>query len=90
MSAAIVIQERAIKRGGKGNRGDRKHARTHACTHEDPMATGLVKWWRARFLAGYRPFSGNDSFSLLDASFAPQRYQDSRFVEGVANQLLQK
>lgn len=22
------------------------------------MATGFVKWWRARFLAGYRPFSG--------------------------------
>jgi hypothetical protein len=23
------------------------------------MATGLVKWCRARFLAGYKPFSGN-------------------------------
>ncbi|XP_020299657.1 protein naked cuticle homolog 2 [Pseudomyrmex gracilis] len=36
------------------------------------MATGLVKWWRARFLAGYRPFSvvgtnteGSDSEELL-------------------------
>jgi len=30
------------------------------------MANGLVKWWRARFLAGYRPFSGNDfPFFLL-------------------------
>ncbi|XP_063974051.1 protein naked cuticle homolog 1 [Diachasmimorpha longicaudata] len=36
------------------------------------MATGLVKWWRARFLAGYKPFSvvggiaeGSDSEELL-------------------------
>ncbi|XP_044001554.1 putative uncharacterized protein DDB_G0277255 [Aphidius gifuensis] len=38
------------------------------------MATGLVKWWRARFLAGYKPFSvvggiaeGSDSEELLGA-----------------------
>jgi len=38
-----------------------------AYTYEDPMANGLVKWWRARFLAGYRPFSGNDfPFFLVD------------------------
>ncbi|XP_043274595.1 protein naked cuticle homolog isoform X2 [Venturia canescens] len=41
------------------------------------MATGLVKWWRARFLAGYKPFSvvggtadGSDSEELL-ACVAP-------------------
>ncbi|XP_074112462.1 NKD inhibitor of WNT signaling pathway naked cuticle [Cotesia typhae] len=39
------------------------------------MATGLVKWWRTRFLAGYKPFSvvggiaeGSDSEELLSAS----------------------
>ncbi|XP_034951920.1 protein naked cuticle homolog [Chelonus insularis] len=41
------------------------------------MATGLVKWWRARFLAGYKPFSvvggiaeGSDSEELLTAGVA--------------------
>ncbi|KAK0172029.1 hypothetical protein PV328_005402 [Microctonus aethiopoides] len=41
------------------------------------MATGLVKWWRARFLAGYKPFSvvggiaeGSDSEELLAAAVA--------------------
>ncbi|CAK9814415.1 Protein naked cuticle homolog [Anthophora plagiata] len=45
--------------------------------HEGLMATGLVKWWRARFLAGYRPFSvvgnteGSDSEELLGRVSAP-------------------
>ncbi|XP_029035394.1 protein naked cuticle [Osmia bicornis bicornis] len=45
--------------------------------HEGLMATGLVKWWRARFLAGYRPFSvvgnteGSDSEELLAGVSAP-------------------
>ncbi|KZC13852.1 PREDICTED: uncharacterized protein LOC107191941 [Dufourea novaeangliae] len=45
--------------------------------HEGLMATGLVKWWRARFLAGYRPFSvvgnteGSDSEELLGGVTAP-------------------
>ncbi|XP_033334837.1 NKD inhibitor of WNT signaling pathway naked cuticle [Megalopta genalis] len=46
--------------------------------HEGLMATGLVKWWRARFLAGYRPFSvvgnteGSDSEELLGGVSAPR------------------
>lgn len=39
--------------------------RLRVITHEGPMATGLVKWWRARFLAGYKPFSGNTTFNKL-------------------------
>ncbi|XP_053982527.1 protein naked cuticle homolog 2 [Hylaeus anthracinus] len=45
--------------------------------HEGLMATGLVKWWRTRFLAGYRPFSvvgnteGSDSEELLASISAP-------------------
>ncbi|KAK2576502.1 hypothetical protein KPH14_005825 [Odynerus spinipes] len=42
------------------------------------MATGLVKWWRARFLAGYKPFSvvggnteGSDSEELLGSVATP-------------------
>ncbi|XP_050581736.1 uncharacterized protein LOC126918127 [Bombus affinis] len=46
--------------------------------HEGLMATGFVKWWRARFLAGYRPFSvvgnteGSDSEELLGGVSAPR------------------
>ncbi|XP_024935464.1 protein naked cuticle homolog 2 isoform X2 [Cephus cinctus] len=42
------------------------------------MATGLVKWWRARFLAGYKPFSvvgggaeGSDAEELLASVATP-------------------